>query len=218
MQLELVCDKIWILSKSKVEKTVCCQTVVALLLVLLNIKIHRPAPLATLTVVTYLGHQIMFLSHYMMFEVNGSVRLIKKFKLISKDIPGEMVCKSTNLPTRHFLGLQRKHRSKWNNANKLRLEQTLYSNGQLLCHVTLTLWWGEEVEKGVVGDRFGDRPDRATALVLLFLFDCFQCDVLALCPFNRAAVVKNKEQWKQGQEAAFEVSNLKNIWDVRIIQ
>lgn len=120
-----------------------------------------------------------------------------------------MVCKSTNLPTRHFLGLQRKHRSKWNNANKLRLEQTLYSNGQLLCHVTLTLWWGEEVEKGVVGDRFGDRPDRATALVLLFLFDCFQCDVLALCPFNRAAVVKNKEQWKQGQEAAFEVSNLK---------
>lgn len=76
MQLELVCDKIWILSKSKVEKTVCCQTVVALLLVLLNIKIHRPAPLATLTVVTYLGHQIMFLSHYMMFEVNGSVPLI----------------------------------------------------------------------------------------------------------------------------------------------
>lgn len=92
---------------------------------------------------------------------------------------------------------------------KLRLEQTLYSNGQLFSHVTLTLWWGEEVEKGVVGDRFGDRPDRATALVLLFLFDCFQCDVLALCPVNRAAVVKNKEQWKQGQEAAFEVSNLK---------
>lgn len=101
---------------------------------------------------------------------------------------------------------------------KLRLVQTLYSNGQLFCHVILTLWWGEEVEKGVVGDRFGDRPDRATALVLLFLFDCFQCDVLALCPVNRAAVVKNKEQWKQGQEAALEMSNLKNVWDGGVIQ
>lgn len=52
----------------------------------------------------------------------------------------------------------------------------------------LTLWGGEEVEEGVVGDRLGDRPHCAAALVLLLLLDCFQRDVLALRPVDRAAV------------------------------
>lgn len=46
---------------------------------------------------------------------------------------------------------------------------------------------GEEVEEGVIGDRLGDRSHGATALVLLFLLDGFQRDVLALGPVNRAA-------------------------------
>lgn len=46
---------------------------------------------------------------------------------------------------------------------------------------------GEEVEEGVVGDRLGDRPHGAAALVLLFLLDGFQRDVLALRPVNGAA-------------------------------
>lgn len=58
--------------------------------------------------------------------------------------------------------------------------------------IFLTLWWGEEVEEGVVGDCFGDRPHCAAALVLLFLLDCFQRDVLALCPLNRATVGKHE--------------------------
>lgn len=47
-----------------------------------------------------------------------------------------------------------------------------------------TLWRSEEVEEGVVGDRLGDDPHSAAALVLLFLLDCFQCDVLALDPID----------------------------------
>lgn len=39
--------------------------------------------------------------------------------------------------------------------------------------ITHTLWWSEEIKEGVIGDRFGDGPDSATALVLLFLLDCF---------------------------------------------
>ena len=72
----------------------------------------------------------------------------------------------------------------------------------------LTLWWCEEIEEGVVGDCFGDRPDCAAALVLLFLLDCFQRDVLALRPFDRAAVVKHEEEKPRS------VSNISNgkIW------
>ena len=58
----------------------------------------------------------------------------------------------------------------------------------LLWAESLTLWWGEKVEEGVVGDRLGDRPHCAAALVLLFLLDCFQRDVLALRPVDRAAM------------------------------
>lgn len=58
----------------------------------------------------------------------------------------------------------------------------------------LTLWRGEEVKEGVIGDRLGDRPHGAAALVLLFLLDRFQCNVLALRPGNRATVVKQEEE------------------------
>lgn len=70
---------------------------------------------------------------------------------------------------------------------------------QTLCvmfSIILTLWWGEEVEEGIIRDRLGDRPDRATALVLLFLLDCFQRDIFALGPVNRATVVKDEVQQK----------------------
>lgn len=59
--------------------------------------------------------------------------------------------------------------------------------------IVLTLRRGEEVKEGVVGNRLGDCPHRAAALVLLFLLDCFQCDILALCPGNRATRVKRAE-------------------------
>lgn len=56
-----------------------------------------------------------------------------------------------------------------------------------LVHGHSTFGRGEEVEEGVVGDRLGDRPHGAAALVLLFLLDGFQRDVLALRPVNGAA-------------------------------
>lgn len=71
----------------------------------------------------------------------------------------------------------------------------------------VTLWRGEEVKEGVVGDRLGDRPHCATALVLLFLFDCFQCDVLALRPLNRATAVKHDEA--TGARSASNILNVK---------
>lgn len=71
----------------------------------------------------------------------------------------------------------------------------------------LTLWRGEEVKEGVVGDCLGDRPHCAAALVLLFLLDRFQCDVLALRPGNRATVVKHEEE----ATGARSVSNILNV-------
>lgn len=65
---------------------------------------------------------------------------------------------------------------------------------------------GEEVEEGVVGHRLGDRPHGAAALVLLFLLDGFQRDVLALGPVNRAAEGDQRgrgdsdSQWPGGDE------------------
>lgn len=55
-----------------------------------------------------------------------------------------------------------------------------------------TLWRSEKVEEGVVRNRLGDGPHSAAALVLLFLLDCFQCDVLALYPIDCATAGKSK--------------------------
>ena len=52
----------------------------------------------------------------------------------------------------------------------------------------LTLWRSDDVEEGVVGDGLGDRPDRATPLVLLLLLDGLDRDVFALRPVNRTTV------------------------------
>lgn len=62
-----------------------------------------------------------------------------------------------------------------------------------MARLVFTLWGSEEVEEGVVGDRLGDGPHGAAALVLLFLLDCFQCDVLALYPIDCAPVAKDGE-------------------------
>lgn len=72
---------------------------------------------------------------------------------------------------------------------------------------TLTLWWAEEVEERVVGDSFGDGPDRAAALVLLFLLDCFQRYILALCPVNRATMINTRRQ----EETVRPASNILNV-------
>lgn len=71
-----------------------------------------------------------------------------------------------------------------------------------ICPINLTLWWSEEVEEGVSGDRLGNSPYRATALVLLFLLDCFQCYVLSLRPVNWATVVRHKATWERGWSAS----------------
>lgn len=78
-------------------------------------------------------------------------------------------------------------------------------------HFCLTLWWGEEVEEGVVRDCFGDRPHCTAALVLLFLLDCFQRDVLALRPLNRATAVKHEQGGGSGRKKAWSVSNILNV-------
>lgn len=69
--------------------------------------------------------------------------------------------------------------------------------------LVLTLRRGEEVKEGVVGDGFGNGPHCATALVLLFLFDCFQRDVLPLRPVDRASGQKAGTS----QDAATEASH-----------
>lgn len=73
----------------------------------------------------------------------------------------------------------------------------------------LTLWRGEEVKEGVVGDRLGDRPHGAAALVLLFLLDRFQCDVLALRPGNRATVVKQEEEEEEATRSVIKLNDTK---------
>lgn len=73
----------------------------------------------------------------------------------------------------------------------------------------LTLRRGEEVKEGVVGNRLGDCPHRAAALVLLFLLDCFQCDILALCPGNRATRVKHKQK-AGGARSVFNILTLRS--------
>ena len=63
----------------------------------------------------------------------------------------------------------------------------------------LTFRWREEVEEGVVGDRLGDRPHRATALVLLLLLDGLQRYVLPLGPVDHTA----EEQGTPGSTSDF---------------
>lgn len=50
----------------------------------------------------------------------------------------------------------------------------------------LTFQRTEEVEKGVIGDLLGDSSDGASALVLLFFLDGFDCNVLSFLPVNSA--------------------------------
>lgn len=46
----------------------------------------------------------------------------------------------------------------------------------------------EEVEEGVVLQRLGDGPDGAPGFMLLFLLDCFYCNIFALFPVYGAAL------------------------------